>query len=165
MSSVFLLVWMAGTLAGGARAWAGTCQVEGPGLKETQDYIKSLAHLDKLASYADGTIYASTNDYEWRVSALRLDCSSHGVARLEVGDPGPWGTYVSCSDQEECVDKRQLHQALGGYNQYHPNVFGLYGYDDADAAARLDRALSHYVYLVQQQYKAAHANDPFATPK
>jgi hypothetical protein len=169
MSLCIGLLW-----GGGVASSQTVCQTDGPDLNTTWQYINnamtSAGTTDKfnLRTYTDTAEVAiftgrqnlirnshGTFSYEDALdetaSINTLNCASYGAESRTDG----FLVYVKCIGNQSCA------KYDGGDNA---NAFGLLYHGDVDHAKRLATALSHYLYLVQQDWKKAHddPNDPFS---
>ncbi len=132
-------------------AYAAPCQVEGPSLQVTMDYLVKVSNENgdnlSLSWSARSGILTYTRDSEGTMNANSLDCSE-----LHVGNIGQEKTDIVWVGKYGCKDN---------WNPYETLRIVYSG--DPEQAAKVKRALSHLIYLCHQEYRTKHGsnNDPF----
>jgi len=182
MGRLVMSMCVAWLLAVPGHAWAGTCQVEGPSLADTRQYIINALHTAGTDVFDIGVndenrVFIFTGASEsvpnsgWYPGAQFpshhtvgvpdetaplnvLDCSTSGIETRSYG----FIVFVRCAAQQHCVNVHDDSQ--------NANALGIHYSGDNDHAQRLAAAFSHYIYLLQQDWKKSHddPNDPFKKP-
>jgi hypothetical protein len=150
------------------------CSAEGPDLATTAKYIvdnsKRTASIE--VSSADGQLYEyEDNNQKERfiIDYMSLDCRDIEVNTSTDGELGVW---LTCRDGVSCI-QWTWWCVLYGQDPYwreythvpHAHSFVTQS-GDPELTRNLQRALMHYIFLLQQDFRNRHTdpNDPFAKP-
>lgn len=150
------------------------CVVNGPAVNDTLAYLNNgggpqlsyEASTGKLIMSSEGPESSGRNvgkygkgTYSAPILALNCETSAQ-----ELGDTS-W-FYLDCLEGQECFSHDWMY--TDDNSTGHDQMFRISQHlqSNPDQADRYGRALSHLVYLLQQQYKQSHSNpnDPFAKP-
>ncbi len=173
---------------------AAECVTTGPGIQETIQYLEremqgarietgqienNLLLVNDGASFAtirydsDGTVTAVQQPAHllW-VQFMSMDCSQY-YTKQESGSI--WIGVLCKNERGNCGHHRTeivrpnytlKHDGYANYESVSNFGFSFHSADEVKAQ-NLSRALSHLIYLLQQEYLRLHApdpNDPFAKP-
>ncbi len=148
------------------------CSAGGLSLNETQEYIlKASSGVSSMYRDADAGYFAYgvAESYKYDVHFMNIDCSKIAA---NTSEDGHVRAYLFCKDKLNCVTLSNWHTNRNlsenwtevGWRDYAS--FGTQS-EDTEQTGNLARALQHYVFLLQAQYRQIHnsTSDPFGPPK
>jgi hypothetical protein len=188
--AVFLLTCLAGCIPCVPSAFAQVqpavdipCVVDGPSINDTLIYLNQYASGSHFSYNLANNLLLITTTEDWfyrawgdpphphedlvtwklQVQLNRVGCVGNAQNRSPpLVTPPRSVVSLYCSQGANCVTCTS--------NDDEGKCSGLFIYlnpQDLELAGRIGRATSHLIYLLQQQYKTTHPNepkDPFAAP-
>jgi len=143
------------------------CTADGPSLDATEKYIKANSDVTAMASdLSSGHTAFSKDKYSYvRVEFMNIDCS---LIRSATSEGGQMYAYLFCKNKMNCATPHSYNLVHEWWDEQDPTSFYALGTQSGDSqqTGNLARALQHYVFLLQAQYRQSHnsASDPFAAP-